>query len=54
MPQITDIMESLKGAKVFSILDLKSGYWQMEMEQSSVEKTAFCTASGLYEFLCLP
>ncbi len=54
MPQITDILESLKGAKVFSTLDLKSGYWQMEMEQSSVEKTAFWTASGLYEFLCLP
>ncbi len=51
---ITDILESLKGAKVFSTLDLKSGYWQMEMEQSSVEKTAFWTASGLYEFLCLP
>lgn len=54
MPQITDILESLKGAKVFSTLALKSGYWQMEMEQSSVEKTAFWTASGLYEFLCLP
>lgn len=54
MPQIVDILESLKGAKVFSTLDLKSGYWQMEMEKSSVEKTAFCTASGLYEFLCLP
>ncbi|KAL0199945.1 hypothetical protein M9458_003132 [Cirrhinus mrigala] len=54
MPQIVDILESVRGAKVFSTLDLKSGYWQMEMEQSSVEKTAFCTASGLYEFLCLP
>jgi len=54
LPQITDILDSLQGAKVFSTLDLKSGYWQVEMDSASVEKTAFITASGLYEFLCLP
>ncbi len=54
MPQITDILDSLQEAKVFSTLDLKSGYWQVEMDPASVQKTAFVTASGLYEFLCLP
>lgn len=54
MPQITDILDSLQGAKVFTTLDLKSGYWQVEMDPASVQKTAFITASGLYEFLCLP
>ncbi|RXN25058.1 Retrovirus-related Pol poly from transposon [Labeo rohita] len=54
MPQIVDILEAMQGAKVFSTLDLKSGYWQLEMDSASVEKTAFVTSSGLYEFLCLP
>ncbi|XP_050969670.1 uncharacterized protein LOC127167585 [Labeo rohita] len=39
MPQITDILDSLQSAKVFSTLDLKCGYWQVEMNPASVEKT---------------
>ncbi len=54
MPKILEILVSLHGATVFSTLDLKSGYWQMEMEVDNIEKTAFVTSSGLYEFLCLP
>ncbi len=54
MPQIQDILESLHGTTVFSTLDLKTGYWQMEMEPESIQKTAFVTSAGLFEFLRLP
>lgn len=54
MPQIQDILESLHGVTVFSTIDLKTGYWQMDMEPDSIQKTALVTSAGLFEFLRLP
>jgi hypothetical protein len=54
LPRIDDIIQGLHGSKWFSQLDLKSGYWQVKMEQESIAKTAFSTHNGHYEFLRMP
>ena len=54
LPRIDDTLDTLAGAKYFTTLDMASGYWQVAMEPSSIEKTAFITYSGLYEFRRMP
>ena len=54
MPLVTDTLDSLAGASVFCVLDLKSGFWQIQMHEDSKQKTAFATHNGLYEFLTMP
>ena len=54
MPLVADALDSLAGASVFSVLDLKSGFWQIQMQKDSQQKTAFSTHNGLYEFLTMP
>ena len=54
LPRIDDSIEALSGAKWFSTLDLKSGYWQVEMDEKDKEKTAFSIGSGLWQFTVMP
>ena len=54
LPRIDDTLDLLAGAKYFTTLDLASGYWQVAMDPASIEKTAFTTYSGLYEFRKMP
>ena len=41
LPRIGDTLDCLHGAKLFSTLDLKSGYWQLELEEEAKPLTAF-------------
>ena len=54
LPLIQDIFDSLSGAKVFSTLDLKSGYWQIPIHEDDIKKTAIITHTGLYESVRMP
>ena len=54
LPHIDDSVEALSGARWFSTLDLKSGYWQVEMDEVDKEKTAFSVGSGLWQFTVMP
>ena len=54
IPHVDDTLQALDGAKYFTVVDLTSGYWQVEIEASDVPKTAFVTSSGLFEFLVMP
>ena len=55
LPRIDDLLDALHGAKWFSTLDLKSGYWQVPIAEQEKEKTAFRTSSGqLFEFNQVP
>ncbi len=50
VPRIDDTLDALRGSQYFSTLDLYSGYWQVEMDQQNIDKTAFVTRQGPFRF----
>ena len=54
LPRTDDAIDALSSANIFSTFDLKSAYWQIKMAEHDIEKTAFITHTGLFEFLVMP
>jgi hypothetical protein len=53
LPRIEDMFDQMRGATVFSKIDLRSGYHQLNIRTEDIPKTAFTTRYGLYEFLVM-
>ncbi len=54
LPNLEEAFSVLTGSRWFSVLDLKSGYYQIEMEESDKQKTAFVCPLGFWEFNRMP
>jgi hypothetical protein len=50
LPRIDDLFDQLRGACVFSKINLRSGYHQLKIRECSIPKTAFVSSSGQYEY----
>jgi hypothetical protein len=54
LPRVGELFDRLWNGKFFSKIDLRTGYWQIRVHAESVQKTAFTSRFGHYEWLVLP
>jgi hypothetical protein len=53
LSRVEDLFDQRRGARIFSKIDLRSGYHQMKIRPSDIPKTDFLTQYGLYEFIVM-
>ena len=54
LPRIDDLFDQLRGARVYSKIDLRTGYHQLRVRDTNILKTTFRTRYGHYEFTVMP
>ena len=54
VPRVQEMLSRFNGAKYFTAIDCASGFWQVPLDETSMEKTAFVTKFGLFEFIKMP
>ena len=54
LPRIDDLIDQLRGARVYSKIDLRTGYHQLRVRDTDIPKTTFRTRYGHFEFTVMP
>ena len=54
VPSVSEVFDKLQNANVFTVLDLRSGYWQVAIKQADRDKTAFTVGEKQYRFKRMP
>ena len=54
LPRIDDLFDQLRGARVYSKIDLRTGYLQLRVRETDIPKTVFWTRYGHFEFMVMP